>query len=157
VAREALWLASYNPADGLPALAAANDGPFDVVQAYRARSPRQRATQLYVTRASIREDRFANIRRQAHYIFRLQLIWPLSNMQGSAEADQQNLDSAVQLVLLRIGGLTLDKTHGGQFLQAAEIPKWVEVEFTDPEETLAAKGDFRAYITYSADDPEITG
>lgn len=157
VAREAAWLSAYSPSDGLPALLSSLGGPFATVQPYRARSPRTRAPSLYVLRANLREERFANQRRMASYLFRLEIVWPLSNAAGSAEADQQGLDSAVELVLQRVGDLAGDKTHGGRFRSVAENPKWVEVEFTDPRETIAAQAAFECAVQYSADDFEITG
>lgn len=154
-ARESAWLATSG--DGLPSLLESAGGPFDVVQAYRPRTPRGRAGQLYVLRRAFREDRFANQRRQSHYQFELQIVWPLSNSQGSAEEDQQNLDNAVDLVLQRVGGFTGDKTHGGRFLSVAEVPRFVDVVFTDPAATIPQKAAFEAQITYFADDFEITG
>ncbi len=153
--REAAWLSVTN--DTLPALLKASGGPFDVLQAYRARTPRNRATQLYVVRRNIRDEAFANVRRMGSYLLQLQIVWPLSNPAGSAEVDQQNLDDAVELVLERVVGLPFDKTHGGRFRSVAENPKWVEVEFSDPKETLPAKADFECTISYSADDFEYTG
>jgi hypothetical protein len=157
VARETEWLSITN--DSLPALLTTGGGPFEVLQAYRPRSPRTRASQLYVLRRGLRETRFANVRRMPTYVFELQIIWPLgvSGSTGSAEVEQQNLDDAVDLVLQRVGGLTFDKTHGGRFRSVAEDPRWVEVTFTDPKETIAAKADFECSIQYSADDPEFTG
>jgi len=155
VTREAAWLSVTN--DTLPALLSSAGGPFDVVQAYRPRTPRSRAASLYVTRRNLKNEAFANVRRMGSYLFQLQIVWPLSNSQGSAEQDQQNLDDALELVLQRVVGLPFDKTHGGRFLSVAENPKWVEVEFADPRETLAAKVDFECAVAYSADDFDYTG
>ena len=154
--READWLNVTN--DTLPALLASAGGPFDVVQAYRPRSPRQRARSLYVIRRGIREERFANVRRMATYNFEAQINWPIVNAQGSGEDEQSALDAAVDLVLQRIGGLPFDKTHGGRFRSVAENPKFVDVAFADPQEAFEKRpGVFEAAISYWADDVEITG
>jgi hypothetical protein len=156
VQREADWLNATD--DVLPKLLASAGGPFDVVQAYRPRTPRQRARSLYVIRRGFREDRFANVRRMAHYNLELQINWPIQNSQGSGEDEQTALDAAVELVLQRVGGLPFDKTHGGRFRSVAEEPKFVDVAFSDPEEAFAKRpGVFEAAISYWADDFEITG
>lgn len=157
VAREAAWLASYDPADGLPALLATQGGPFDVVQAYLPRTPAARRCQLYVTRRRLQEVRTAHVRRMARHDFALRIIWPSSSASGAAEAPQQALDDAVDLVLLRIGGLMLDKTHGGRFLSAAEDPAQVIVDFQDPEPSLRDRADLTCIVSYSADDDETNG
>lgn len=154
VDREVAWLTSSG--DGLPALLVSAGGPWDNVQAYQPRTPGKRASNLYVLRRQIHEKRFANVRRMASYEFVLKAIWPLSNGQGIAEAEQRAFDEALDLVLTRIGGLVGDKSHGGRFLSVAENPEWVNVRFTDPEQTLP-QGEFHAEITYYADDTEITG
>src|ERR1700761_1327491 len=101
--REAAWLSTSG--DGLPALLAAAGGPFGVIQAYRPRTPgRRKQGQLYVLRRTIRETRFANQRRMATYQLFLDIVWPMQSGSGNAEAEQQNLDDAVELVLQRIGG-----------------------------------------------------
>ncbi|WP_367134424.1 MULTISPECIES: hypothetical protein [Streptomyces] len=157
VAREAAWLSDYNPADGLPALPTAIGGPFDTVQAYLPRTPAQRRTQLYVLRRQLREERTAHVRRMARHLIELRIIWPASSASGSSEDPQQALDVAVELVLQRVGGLLLDKTHGGRFLSVAENPPEVTVDFPDPEPGLRDRADLRCTITYWADDAEING
>jgi hypothetical protein len=156
VQREADWLNVTG--DTLPALPSTAGGPFDVVQAYRPRTPRQRARSLYVIRRGIREERFANVRRMPTYNLELQINWPLVNAQGSGEDEQAELDAAVELVLQRVGGLPFDKTHGGRFRSVAENPKFVDVAFSDPEEAFAKRpAVFEAAVSYWADDFEITG
>ncbi|MGW2861952.1 hypothetical protein [Streptomyces sp. NPDC001205] len=157
VAREADWLAAHDPSDGLPALLATQGGPFDIVQAYLPRTPVARRCQLYVVRRRLQEVRTANVRRMARHDFTLRIIWPSSSPSGSAEVPQQALDNAVELVLLRIGGLLLDKTHGGRFLSVAEDPAQVTVDFPDPEPTLRERADLTCIVSYSADDAEING
>lgn len=157
VAREAAWLTAYNPDDGLPALLKAQGGPFDVVQAYWPRTPAARRTQLYVLRRAITSGRTANVRTMNRYQFVLRIIWPMSSATGSAEDPQQALDDAVELVLQRVGGLFMDKTHGGRFLSVAENPPQSDADFLDPEASIAAKVDLRVDITYWADDFETSG
>ncbi|MFK0222234.1 hypothetical protein ACIQWN_29090 [Streptomyces vinaceus] len=157
VIREAAWLSSFSPTDGLPALLAAQDGPFDVVQPYHPRTPASRQRQLYVLRRRIQEVRTANVRRMARHLFELRIVWPASSPTGSAEVVQQSLDEAVELVLQRIGGLMLDKTHGGRFLSVAEDPAEVAVDFADPAPSLRDRADLTCIISYSADDVEING
>jgi hypothetical protein len=60
--REAAWLNAYG--DTLPALNAAQGGPFDVIQSYNPRTMQTRKTGIYVLRPSFRVNRFANIRLQ---------------------------------------------------------------------------------------------
>lgn len=157
VAREAAWLAAYNPADGLPALLKGQGGPFDVVQPYWPRTPAARRNALYVMRRNIASVRTANVRSMDRYWFLLRIVWPLSSRTGGAEVVQQALDDAVELVLTRVGGLFMDKTHGGRFLSVAENPAQTDVDFLDPETSIAANADLRVDITYWADDFETSG
>ena len=156
VAREAAWLNVTT--DSLPALLVTAGGPFDVVQAYRPRTPGQRKRSLYVIRRAFRLERFANVRTMAHYEFELQINWPIQNSAGSGEEEQVALDAALDLVLQRIGGLVGDKTHGGRFRSVAEEPKFVDVVIADPADAFEKRpGVFEAAIAYWADDFEFTG
>lgn len=155
VDRETAWLTTAN--DGLPNLLTANGGPWASIQAYQPRTPGRRSTYVIVLRRQIHEKRFANVRRMPTYEFVLKLIWPLSSGQGRAEDDQRAFDDAIDKLLTRIGGFTGDKSHGGRFLSVAENPEYVNVRFTDPVETMPPEAEFRAEITYFADDTEITG
>jgi hypothetical protein len=155
VDREADWLTTSG--DGLPALLTTAGGPFEIVQAYWRRTPAGRATQLYVIRKALHEERFANVRRMARYQFELRIIWPQSSATGAAEGVQRSLDAAIDLVLQRVGGLPGDKSHGGRFLSVAEHPPEVTVDFADPVRSLDARADLEATVSYWADDTEITG
>jgi hypothetical protein len=158
VAREAAWLAAYNPADGLPGLLRAHGGPFDVVQPYWPRTPAARKNCLYVLRRNIQSGRTANIRTMDRYQFLLRIVWPLSSRTGSAETVQQALDDAVGLVLQRVGGLFMDKTHGGRFLSVAENPPQSDADFHDPESSIPGQNpELRVDIVYWADDFETSG
>jgi hypothetical protein len=152
VDREAAWLQTSG--DSLAALLATAGGPFDNVQAYYPRTPSMEQRTLYVLRRRISQPRTANVRLQSRYPFHLIAWWPFLDGTGDAEAEQRALDAAVELVLLRISGPLLDKTHGGRFLSVAENPRSVEVEFGDPEQSIPL-GWLRADITYNADDPEL--
>lgn len=155
VAREAAWLAAFDPNDGLPALLKTVGGPFQVVQGYSPRTTTQQATGLYLRRSSITDMRYAQQQRLARYAFSIKAIWPLaaSAATGAAETAQSDFDSAIELVIRRIRGLVADHTHGGRFLSVAEAPGAGEiaVAFADPEQTVP-QGFLRADITYSADD-----
>lgn len=158
VDREAAWLAAYNPADGLPPLLAVNGGPWEVVQAYWPRTPATQKPAIYVTRTTIDDERVANIRIRPTYMFRLKLVWPVrATAAGLAEQEQQNLDAAVALLVQRVRGLPFDKTHGGAFLSAGEVPRMpgVHVEFDDPEITIDQLKALRCTVTYPADDFEV--
>lgn len=160
VVRETAWLTTFSPTDGLPALQTSLGGPFDVVQAYWPRTPATRTNQLYVLRGMIQSDRLGFSRRIDKYHFRLRIIWPLSSSTGAWEPVQQALDDAVDLVLQRIIGpvnaMPLDKTHGARFLEVAEDPCLIDVQFSDPE-TAAATAQLEATITYTASDRDYTG
>lgn len=158
VDREAGWLASYNPSDGLPPLLASMGGPWDVVQAYWPRTPAMQQAGIYVTRTSVDDERVASIRIRPSYMFRLKLVWPVRvTSAGLAEAEQRNLDAAVALLFQRIRGLPFDKTHGGAFLSAGEVPRMPgpHAEFDDPEITIDQLKALRATVTYPADDFEV--
>lgn len=158
VAREAEWLAAYSAADGLPGLLRAYGGPFDVVQAYWPRTPQVRKNCLYVLRRRIESGRTANVRTMYRYQFLLRIVWPQTSRTGSAEVVQQALDDAVELVFRRVGGLFLDKTHGGRFLSVAENPPLSDADFLDPESTISGQNpELRVEITYWADDFETSG
>lgn len=151
VARETAWLRTSG--DGLPALLKTVGGPFDDVQAYFPGTFATQRYSLFVLRRHTGMSRFANVRTMPKYAFHLVCWWPLLDGQGSAEADQSGLDNAVELVLQRVCGQLLDKTHGGRFLSVAENPRQIDVTYPDVEQTIPL-GYIRADITYSADDPE---
>ena len=158
VDRETAWLTRT---DSLPALLVDSGGRWDLVQAYKPRTPAARKNQIWVMRGQIRMARFAMIRKQPTYGFRLRCWWTLSSGQGSAEDDQRAFDAAINDVLIRINGTApgidaADKTHGGAFKSAAEDPGLIDVQFTDPDRTILPTADFYAEITYSADDPDFT-
>lgn len=156
VARETAWLAGYDADDGLPGLLKAYGGPFDVVQAYVQRTGAQRQGRLYVTRSNLRVERFGFNRKINHHTFMLRLYWPQSSQSGQAESAQQDFDTAVDLVVQRISGLFMDKTHGARFLSVAENPNDIDVQFGDPEASIQAKAELTALITYQADDQDYT-
>lgn len=153
VAREVAWLTATG--DGLPALLAADGGPFEVVQGYWPRVAPTNKHALYLVRATIRDERSANIRTMATHAFVAKLLWPMLASSGSAEAEQRAFDAAIDRLLTRINGPMLDKTHGGRFLSVGENPAYVEVVVDDPERMLAEGRVLRAEVRYSADDPEI--
>lgn len=156
VDRETAWLNTTG--DGLPELVKTDSGggPFDVVQAYYPRTPNMNQRAVYVLRSRIRQIRYSNGRLHNQYPLRLVLQWPLLAVNGSAEDEQRAFDAAVDLVLQRVAGPLLDKTHGGRFMQAAEDPREVGVEFHDPLETIPRLGALLAEVTYQATD-EIVG
>lgn len=156
VDREVAWLTTSTN-DGLPNLLTANGGPWNSIQAYQPRTPGRRNTYAILLRRQIHEKRFANQRRMASYEFVLKLVWPLASGVGKAEDDQRAFDAAIDKILTRIGGFTGDKSHGGRFLSVAENPSYVTVRFEDPVTTMPPEAEFRAEITYMADDFEITG
>ncbi|MFL4491566.1 hypothetical protein ACJ6WD_09935 [Streptomyces sp. VTCC 41912] len=155
VDREVAWLTTSG--DGLPALLTSAGGPWGSIQAYQPRTPGRRNTYVIVLRRAIHDKRFANVRRMASYEFVLKLIWPLTSGQGRAEDDQRAFDAAVDKLLTRIDGLPGDKSHGGRFRSVAENPEYVTVRFVDPEQTMPPEAEFRAEVTYFADDIEING
>lgn len=158
VDREAAWLAAYSPADGLPALLSNLGGPFDIVQGFWPRTPATQKPAIYVLLTTIDDQRTANIRIRPSYMFRLKIVWPVRmTSAGLAEQEQRNLLAAVALLVQRIRGKLLDKTHDGAFLSAGEVPRMpgVHVEFDDPETTIDHAKELRAYVMYPADDYEV--
>jgi hypothetical protein len=154
VDRETAWLLTTG--DGLPSLLGSGAGQFGNIQAYQPRTPGRRGSNLFVLRRTIHDKRFASPRRMADYAFVLKLYWPLSSGQGKAEDDQRAFDVAVDKLLQRIDGFPTDHSHGGRFRSVAEDPAYVDVHFTDPEQTLG-QGEFRAEVTYFADDFDVVG
>ena len=156
VARETEWLRTSG--DGLPALLTDVGGRWDLIQGYapRAGATGMRKNQIWVLRRSMQIERFGGIRKMAKYEFELVLIWALSSRTGSAEPDQAASDAPIDDVLVRIGGLLQDKTHGGRFLSVAEDGSVVQVSFTPPEQSMT-DAVFRAHITYPADDFDFNG
>ncbi len=152
VTREAAWLTATG--DGLPALLGSAGGMWDNVQAYYPRTPYENQRAIWVLRRQIRQRRFATQRVMHSHGFRLICWWPILDGAGSAETEQVGFDQAVDLVLQRILGPLGDKTHGGRFLSVGESDP-VEVEFTDPEQSIPGLGGLRAEVTYTADDREI--
>ncbi len=158
VDRETAWLAAFDPTDGLPALMSSQGGPWEIVQAYWPRTPATQKPGIYVIRTSVDDERVAGIRIRPQYMFRLKLVWPVrQTAAGLAETEQRNLDAAVALLVQRIRGKIGDKTHGGAFLSAGEVPRMpgVHVEYEDPEATIDRSKELRAYVSYPADDYEV--
>lgn len=152
VDREAAWLATSG--DGLPGLLKGAGGPFDVVQAYWPRTQRSQQRGVYVLRRDILDDRFAAIQRLPQHQFVVRVVWPILASTGAAEEEQRALDAAVELLLKRIRGPMLDKSHGGRFLSVAENPAAIRVVFGDPEQTIPLKA-LDAQVSYTADDLTI--
>lgn len=154
VDREAAWLQTWGD-NGLPALLAADGGPWDTVQPYYPRTPYEDKRTIYVLRHQLRQRRFATQRVIHTHAFRLICWWPILDGTGSAELEQQAFDTALDLLLQRILGPLGDKTHGGRFLSVGEADRLVEVDYTDPEQTVPNLGGMRAEVTYSADGREV--
>jgi hypothetical protein len=157
VDREAAFLAASG--DGLPALLVPLGGPFEVLQGYWPRTPNQNVTALYLRRTSIADERWANQRKKPRYGFHVRLEWRIgstSTSVGIAETEQRAFDAAIELVVERVRGKLDDHTHGGYFLSVAEAPtpSHIDVQFTDPEQTLSQRL-LRADMTYFADDFEV--
>lgn len=160
--REATWLAGAAVTAGsqtLPALAAANGGPFDVVQAGLPRTQQTRQARIYVTRANFVDQRLAQQRVMDTYHFRLYCYWPIGSSTIAvdiAEQEQQNFDNALELLKQRIRGFVADHTHGGSFLNAAEAPSQVDFQFGDLPQDIG-NGTLTCQVTYSCDDREFIG
>jgi hypothetical protein len=146
--------------DGLPILPVSAGGKWDLVQAYRPRTPAARKNQIYVTRSDFAVDRTANQRSMASYALELQLLWTLSLSSGSAEQAQRDFDAAIDDVVKRVlgtppgfqGGIGMDKTHDGKFLSAAENPRRVQVRILPPEKTISPGAYLEAQMVYMVDD-----
>jgi len=154
--REAAWLSTVN--DGLPSLPEQYGGPWEVLQAFYTRTPGTQKTQCYVWAGEISDERVANIRIRPTYQITLVMHWPLRQTTSPlAEQEQQAFKDAVDLTLQRIRGPAGDKTHGGAFLTAGEVPRspGVHVQFEPPWVTIQADKELRGQITYYADDFEI--
>lgn len=157
VAREAAWLTTSG--DGLPALLTAAGGPWDVVQAYLPRTPAQRQSQIYVLRRSFNTHRWSQQRRMATYGFHLSCLWPIGGTTigtGIAEDEQQAFDAALDLLVQRIEGHVDDKSHNGRFLSVGESPDGtlIDVQYTDPGQTISQGGFLQASVTYAGDDTD---
>jgi hypothetical protein len=101
-------------------------------------------------------ERFGFNRKINHHSFMLRLYWPQSSPTGQAESVQAAFDAAVDLVVQRVSGLFQDKTHGARFLSVAEDPTSIDVQFADPVQSIQAKAELAATITYQADDQDYT-
>jgi len=158
VTRETAWL--RNATDALPSLLAANGGPFGVIQSYWARTPHTQVPQLYVTRSGFEDQHPLSQRYRPQHEIVLQIIWPVRQTSSPlAENEQQALDSAIELLIQRIRGPLGDKTHGGSFLSAGQVPESPPpvVRFGDAEQSIDASKALRATVTYRIDDDELNG
>jgi hypothetical protein len=158
VTRETAWLRIST--DSLPALLVANGGPWGVIQAYWARTPHTQVPQLYVTRSGFEDLHPMSQRYRPQHEIVLHLVWPVRQTSSPlAEQEQQALDTAIDLLIQRIRGPLGDKTHGGAFLSAAEVPDSPPpvVRFGDAETSIDASKALRATITYRVDDHEFNG
>lgn len=152
VDRETAWLQTSG--DGLPSLLTTAGGPFDLIQAYQPRTQRTKQRSIYVLRRGLLDDRFSVARRHEAHELILRIRWPLLTGTGAAEVEQRNLDKAIELVLQRVRGPLQDKTHGGQFLSAAENPSQIQVVWADPAKTIDL-GYLEVEVMYRADDSEV--
>lgn len=161
VDREVEWFLQDVPT--LPPLLAAQQGAWEVVQGYVSRTPQTRKTALYVVRVGFVDQRFANQRTIRSHELRVKAYWPIGSSTTGRdlwEVEQRAFDKAVDDVVARVRGLLMDHTHGGRFLSAAEAPDpgRIAVRFYDPEQAAAVTPQIlRAEITYSVDDPDVTG
>jgi hypothetical protein len=162
VQREADWLNTTG--DGLPSLPKNAGGDFDIIAAYtQGAQTRTKARSIYVTRGQVQRIRVGNQRIRPRYPMRLDLRWPVlvTSPGGSsiAATEQQAFDDAIELLLERIAGPVLDKSHGGRFLAAGEFKggPGITVIPERAEDTIRASGELRAAVTYWIDDYEITG
>lgn len=154
VARETAWLNTIG--DGLPSLPASAGGPWQVIQAYWTRTPAANKTGIYVLRPGLDDQRASNQRIRPRYLMRLRLIWPVTTTTTSLlETAQSDFDAAIDLLVQRVRGPLGDKTHGGRFLSAGEVPRTVTVQWEDPEVTMAQFKQLRAAAVYSIDDLEV--
>lgn len=155
--REAAWLTTV---DTLPALLTADGGPWDVIQAFWTRTPATQQTQLYVMSLEFDDERTSSQRIMPHYQITLEMHWPIrATSSPLAETEQQNFKNAVDLLVQRIRGPVGDKTHGGAFLSAGEVPRspGVHVSVEPPWSTIPADKELRGLVTYYADDDEVNG
>jgi hypothetical protein len=156
--REAAWLCIAT--DSLPALLTVNGGPWDVIQAYVPRTPATQKTQCYVTRSGFDDAHPLSQRYRVQHEIVLRLIWPIRQTSSPlGEQEQQAFDTAIDLLIQRIQGPLGDKTHGGAFLSAGQVPDAMppHVRYEDAEITMAADKNLRATVTYPVDDEEFNG
>ncbi len=158
-AREAAWLNTTG--DSLPWLPVSAGGPWEIIQAYwpGARFPSQK-TGIYVLLKSSGDYFVAANRYRPQHLVTLKLVWPVRhNTSPLAETEQQNFDNAISLLRQRIRGPLGDKSHGGAFLSAAQVPQQnpLAVDYDDPETTIPAGQGLRATVSYHIDDQEFTG
>lgn len=154
--REAAFLKQSPRTDGLPDLTAI----FNLIQARRPRTPSKRANkQLYVLHAPTESAyvmRTTNQRAMFTNQLMLHLIWPVQSSTGKAEDDQLAFEQAIDAVITVVLDLVGDHTHGtANFLSVAEDPYRIRVRFPDPIEGIK-NANYEAFITYGADDPEIS-
>jgi hypothetical protein len=153
---EAAWLSIGN--DSLPALLTADGGPWDVIQAFWTRTPATQKTQIYVMSLEMDDQRSANIRTMPHYQITLEFHWPLRQTASPlAEQEQQALKNALDLLVQRIRGPVGDKTHGGAFLSAGEVPRspGLHVSIEPPWVTIPVDKELRGTVVYYCDDFEL--
>ena len=156
--REAAWLCIST--DSLPALLVANGGPWNIIQAYWRRTPAKQQTEIYVTRSGFDDNHPMSQRYRPQHEIVLHLVWPVRQTSSPlAETEQQALDTAIDLIIQRVRGPLGDKTHGGSFLSAGQVPDSPPpvVRFGDAETSIDASKALRATITYRIDDDEING
>lgn len=159
VEREAAWLTTTG--DGLPALMTSAGGAWDIVQAYWPGSRLQtQRTGVYVLRGRLLDQLVEGRRIRPQYEMTLHLEWPLKTISTpAAENTQKAMDAAVADLIGRLRGFTGDKTHGGRFLTAAQVPHShpPEVRWDDPRKTIPEGKHLTATCTYRIDDLEIHG
>lgn len=159
--REAAWLAT-TANDGLPILPASAGGPWDVVQAdWPGQKAATQKRGIYVTYGDNTDARPNALRVRQQHTFVLKIFWAVkTGTAGGPEAEQKACRTAVQALIGRIRGTFGDKTHGGRFESAGEVPSragWPVVRWSDVEHTIAAERAIRCTVTYKADDLEVLG
>ncbi len=148
VSRETTWFRSDQSAHGLPSLAAfatVGDYPHDI---------NRRQREIFLWRELVEYSRFGGggrVRLLHHLVATIK--WPIRGTAGAANADQQALDTAIGAVVMRIGGLFGDKTHGGAFEEAGEEGD-VRIEYGDPN-LLEKDERLHVHIKYTAADSTV--
>jgi hypothetical protein len=153
--KEAAWLAAV---DTLPALLTADGGPWDVIQAFWTRTPNTQQTQIYVLSLDFDDQRSGGQRIMPHHQITLAWHWPLRQTASPvAETEQQALKNAIDLLFQRIRGLPGDKTHGGAFLSAGEVPRMPGPHWSmeQPWVTIPNGKELRGSVVYYCDDYEV--
>ncbi|HJV09472.1 MAG TPA: hypothetical protein VJ653_07315 [Acidimicrobiales bacterium] len=118
--REAEWYGLDLVDDGIPALASADGGPFDVV-ATHVRRLAQAGHQLYLAHGPTTQPASSKSTTRLDHQVAALVLWAAVGAGARAHVDQASMEEAVAKVIARVIGPVGDVGHGGRWFKVGPV------------------------------------